>query len=72
MSTIRTGRSERTLNPDYKPTFFENLKIDSSVNQTCNGEKACILDTLVSGVPEFGADTQKNQQAAKTAVEINS
>ncbi len=68
MDTIGTGRSDSF----YQPTFYDDLEIDASVEQTCNGAKACILDTLISGVPEFGADTQQNQQAAKLAVEINS
>ena len=68
MDTIGTGQSDSI----YEPTFYEDLEIDASVGQACNGDKACILDTLISGVPEFGADTQQNQQAAKLAVEINS
>ena len=67
--TPGAGRRKRQ-SPDDIPLFFEDLNITDAQRMTCEGNRECIYDLVVTGDPEIAMATLNDQRETNETREV--
>lgn len=65
-----TNRGRRQAQPDFVPTFFDQLNITDDVSMTCERNPSCIFDLIATGDMGLALNTLNHEKQTNATRDV--